>query len=60
MKVYSRYTIVTVTFTKISHLGQDGQFGPKLGKNYATLFCNLDLDQRIFFFRYLNMIGHNI
>ena len=49
MKVYSRYTMVTVTFTKISHLGQDGQFGPKLGKNYATLFCNLDLDQSIFF-----------
>ena len=48
MEVYSRYTMVTVNFAKISLLGQNEQFGPDLGKNYATLFCNLDLDLRIF------------
>ena len=40
--------MVTVNFGKISNLGQDGQFGPKYGKNYATLFGNLDLDRMIF------------
>ena len=58
MKMYSRYTMVTVKFTKISLLGQNGKFGPNLGKNYATLFCNLDLDLRIVL-RCLSMIGHN-
>ena len=48
MKVYSRYTIVTVNFAEISLLGQNEQFGPNLGKHYATLFCNLDLHLRIF------------
>ena len=35
-------------FAKIYFLGQNGQFGPNLGKNYAILFCNLDLDLRTF------------
>ena len=48
MKVYSRYITVTVSFAKISLLGQNEQFRPNLGKNYASLFCNLDLDLRIF------------
>ena len=59
MKVYGRYTMVTVNFAKISLLGQNGQFWPNLGKNYATLFCNVDLDLRIFFFRRFSMIEHN-
>ena len=50
--------MVTVKFTKISLLGQNGKFGPNLGKNYATLFCNLDLDLRIVL-RCLSIIGHN-
>ena len=47
MTVYSRYAMVTVNFAKVSLLGLNGQFGPNLGKNYATLFCNIDLDLRI-------------
>ena len=42
MKIHSRYTMVTVSFTKISLLCQNGQFGTNLDKNYATLFCNLE------------------
>ena len=37
MKEYSSYTIVTVNFAKNS-FGTNGQFGPILGKNYATLY----------------------
>ena len=48
MAVYSRYIMVTVNFAKISLLGQNEQFGPNLGKNYATLFRNPDLDLMIF------------
>ena len=50
--------MVTVNFAKISLLGQTGQFGANSGKNYATLFCNIDLDLRIFL-RCFSMIGHN-
>ena len=50
--------MVTVNFAKMYLLGQNGQFGPNLGKNYATLFFNLDLDLTIFF-RCLSMIRHN-
>ena len=50
--------MVTVNFTKISLLGQNEKFGLNLGKNYSTLFCNLDLDLRIVS-RCLSMIGHN-
>ena len=41
--------MVTVNFAKIYILGQNGQFGPNLGKNYAVLFRNRDVDLRIFF-----------
>ena len=40
--------MVTVNFAKIPLLEQNEEFGPNLGKNYATLFCNLDLDLTIF------------
>ena len=52
MKVYSnRYTMAKwyTILPKYLFWRQIGQFGPNLGKNYATLFCNVDLDLRIFF-----------
>ena len=50
--------MVTVNFAKISLLEQNGEFGRNLGKKYATLFCNVDLDLRISL-RCLSMIGRN-
>ena len=54
MKEYSRQKIVTVNFAKKILFGANGQFGPNLGQNYATLNLISDLSA---FLEYFRMMG---